>query len=354
MKFLPGANVDQLDAIPKQTIDTVPEAGWDKKESQEAQELDRYLGKEERKKGFSQIYLRWDHPREGEEAWFEGHNKLFYSPKTLQLAGVQTVGGDFWVPLKYLVWVLDPVFMYDLVFEDNSTGGWMTYAENELEIDPRTQEMLSGSPDDENQNQKKFFHQRQLAQYYLEQIRLFAELCTGRSYHSILQLEQAFSYTMLVSCMASHKLPFRLRAAFTSMLVNMYVDRYPQSPLRMPEPIQVLHGSDGAVCLRDVNVESEEALPHFRIKDPELLQDERPHYSIEHSDKFQLIEEFVNGYFQRIRGKQTALRKNQNEFTITVMQLVQKLALFGFYGVRLPKMDELELKFCVYFRLSMR
>ena len=75
---------------------------------------------------------------------------------------------------------------------------------------------------------------------------------------------------MLVSCMASHMLPFRLRAAFTDLLVNLYVDRYPQTRLRMPETIQVLHDQDGSMKEKNANVDDDEsdAIPSFLIKDP--------------------------------------------------------------------------------------
>lgn len=165
----------------------------------------------------------------------------------------------------------------------------------------------------------------------------------GRSYHSIDLLEGHFSFPMLVSCMGSHKLPFRLRAAFTSLLVNLYVDRYPQSPLRMPETIQVLHELDGSIQPRKVNLESAEAIPSFLIKDPELLEHPDDKFNIPHSDKFWLCQEFATAYFERIAGKQTAIRANQNEFTIMVMKLVQKLEAFGFFGT-IPQVREMAAK----------
>jgi hypothetical protein len=71
-----------------------------------------------------------------------------------------------------------------------------------------------------------FLEQRKLAEYYLAQILLFSELAANRSYHSIQQLERQFSFESLVSCVASHHLPFRLRAAFTTLIQRLYVDRY--------------------------------------------------------------------------------------------------------------------------------
>ena len=104
----------------------------------------------------------------------------------------------------------------------------------------------------------------------------------GRSYHSILQLENEFSYPMLVSCLASHMLPFRLRAAFTNLLVNLYVDRYPQQPLRMPETIQILHNHNGEIEPKNADIEPKHggqshAIPFFEIKDPKVNHAETLH-----------------------------------------------------------------------------
>jgi hypothetical protein len=171
-----------------------------------------------------------------------------------------------------------------------------------------------------------FLEQRKLAEYYLAQILLYAELAANRSYHSIEQLERQFSYATLVSCMACHLLPFRLRAAFTTLLQRLYVDRYPQLPLRIPETVHVLHGHDGEVACAEqhlLTARTPGALPSFEIRDKGLLDDPRPHFSIGHSDKFRLLEEVVDAYFHRIAGRQTAARSNQNAFTQAVMELLQ-------------------------------
>jgi hypothetical protein len=200
---------------------------------------------------------------------------------------------------------------------------------------------------------EQFFLHRQLAQYYQAQIDLFAELCAGRSYHSIFQLEREFGYSDLVGCMANHKFPLAMRSSFTALLTALYVDRYPQQRLRLPETVHTLRDDSGvgkavsisvakyltdAVSLVDkvnLNWDSADALPRFRIHESntELLENEHEHYShpgkmrpsrshithcithcITHAtfhhppidrvfwladeNKFQLLQEFVGAWFK--------------------------------------------------------
>jgi hypothetical protein len=212
--------------------------------------------------------------------------------------------------------------------------------------------------------------QRQLAEYYLAQIELFAEMCLARHYHTILQLEKVFPYAVLVSCMVNHKLPFRLRAAFTRLLLRLYVDRYPQQRLQIPEMIHVVKDDIGHVTARhyDLNkLDTEHGLiwgvdaaahakavkvnakahkkpssewlhielPQFHLDESnkELLEDQRRHYNFPGATKFRLIREFVQSFFIRT-AKQGAIvlqRENKNEFMLSVLEILSSLIAFGFF-----------------------
>ena len=99
--------------------------------------------------------------------------------------------------------------------------------------------------------------------------------CGLSSATAILKLEKAFSFELLVSAMANHKLPFRLRAGFTRLLLRLYVDRYPQQHIQMPRLIHVLkevgRDSSGAPVVIEkgrkgvIHADDEKALPYFEL-----------------------------------------------------------------------------------------
>ena len=83
----------------------------------------------------------------------------------------------------------------------------------------------------------EFSKQRELARYYEAQIELFAELCMERSYNAIFTLEKFFSYEMLVGALVDDLLPDTLRAKFGGLLLNLWIDRFPQQKLALPSQL---------------------------------------------------------------------------------------------------------------------
>ena len=65
-------------------------------------------------------------------------------------------------------------------------------------------------------------------------------MCLDRSYNSIYMLEREFSYELLVSAVANALLPDQIRASFTVLLKNLYINRYPHEVLQAPDRLQVL------------------------------------------------------------------------------------------------------------------
>ncbi len=102
----------------------------------------------------------------------------------------------------------------------------------------------------------KFYELRRLAEYYCETINTFAEMCLGRNYGCIHFFERTHDsdgdllaplrYEMLVSSMANKLLPDKIRAAFTMLLLRMYIDRYPHSLIQSPPRLFVVEDEKGS------------------------------------------------------------------------------------------------------------
>jgi hypothetical protein len=95
-----------------------------------------------------------------------------------------------------------------------------------------------------------------------------------------------------VSNMANEWIPLVLRASFTSLLMALYIDRFPQREQRLPETIHTLRDADGAVELADLALDRESAgLPRFKVSDTpsnkDQLSDPREHIS--HPDNMKVM-----------------------------------------------------------------
>jgi hypothetical protein len=121
----------------------------------------------------------------------------------------------------------------------------------------------------------------------------------GRSYHSIYQLEQLFSYAELVGLVANHHLPLVVRAAFCTLLTYLYVDRYPHDNLRLPETIQALRCADGHIEDGALSWTQPEAIPHYTVHPSNAFLRTHPqeHYSHPDCHKFELLQQFIQAYF---------------------------------------------------------
>lgn len=200
----------------------------------------------------------------------------------------------------------------------------------------------------------------QIAKYYESQIYLFAEMCLDRSYNSIYEMQRQFSYETLISCVANDLLPDQIRSGYCLLLLRVYIDRYPHAEVRAPDPVQIFEEGPHKNIAKDMVIYNPEELdgdkmvtsttilPQFRIpKDGPLSKgrvgrnmpltslfflmfgignDEEP------GDKFYLVEDFVTTFLLQEGGKQDPEDKERNTFVLSVLQLVQSLVKFGFFG----------------------
>ena len=74
----------------------------------------------------------------------------------------------------------------------------------------------------------RFKRQKQLAEYYVGQLNLFARMCVGRSYNCIDWFVPSFPYETLCSLVYNAHLPAVVRAAAIRFCASLYLDRFPQ------------------------------------------------------------------------------------------------------------------------------
>ena len=61
-------------------------------------------------------------------------------------------------------------------------------------------------------------------------------MCLGRSYNSIFQVQEEYSYPMVIGAVANPLLPDKVRSAFTQLLTHVYIDSFPHAAVRAPYP----------------------------------------------------------------------------------------------------------------------
>ena len=154
-----------------------------------------FLGEDERRKGFSPVCVRWI----SEGDWSAMNDEaLFYGPDQL---GAQDLG-DGWVRLDQLA----------------------------RELDDDAHRRAIDAAGDDAECLARVARRRQLAGYYVEQIRMLALICQDRSYNAICMLEREYSFGLCVWCVVSPAFPAPLKAAFAALLLALHVDRSPHRP----------------------------------------------------------------------------------------------------------------------------
>ena len=105
--------------------------------------------------------------------------------------------------------------------------------------EPDVQTILNhGNVDELPAEAKGYFNQqKQLMEYYVVQLNLFGDMAMDRSYNAIEQLEEELRYDVLVRMLVNDLLPDAIRAAATTLVLRLYVDRSTSTP-RVARSIQ--------------------------------------------------------------------------------------------------------------------
>ena len=202
-------------------------------------------------------------------------------------------------------------------------------------------------------NRQRFECMQQLASYFEAEIDVYAEMCLDRSYNSIGALStpksptpgeggRGFSYDMLLSLMIDTRLPDQIRASYAMLLLRLWIDRFPHATVPAPNPIQVFTNIKGGL-----DVHADDALPQFYVN-PDSLPEAEPgienspgremHEFLtfgadgEASNKFHMVEDFISDYLILMDGCQVVEDVEKNTFTVNILQALDRLVKFGFYG----------------------
>ncbi|KAK7239753.1 inositol 1,4,5-trisphosphate-sensitive calcium-release channel [Aureococcus anophagefferens] len=199
-----------------------------------------FLGESELRAGFSRAYASWTCPADG-GAWEPRTSHLFWGPGragvrraggrvVLGLAVVSDGRGGAWVELGDLLWILEE----DDAARDALCRDVVGCPYDEVYAAARGDEALRAG----------LARQKQLARYFVEQVRTLSEMVRTRSYKVARVVEKEWSYGLLVSSMVDARLPAAARAALVRLLHHLYLDRYPHEEncgkAQLPEQIVVV------------------------------------------------------------------------------------------------------------------
>jgi hypothetical protein len=259
-----------------------------------------------------------------------------------------------WVRLEELVWPLDPEGCYPVVFSEQianerRSGGnnssiyrfadtWHEFKEQVLVDTRMTLEEsrgLQGAAVVE-----AFKRHTQIANYYLANLELMSEMATGRSYNCLHALEHHFSYDLLLTGMTNDALPYSIRRAFTDLVLRLWVDRYPHTPLQVPQGVRVLADIEERPTDEEGLpwIDQPNTLPCFQIEENNPIlryQGEQQFvdfYTIPDGDKFHLLEDFVSDHFNALQLRMVFEDKEKTQFTKAVIGVLEKLSEFGFFA----------------------
>lgn len=209
-----------------------------------------FLGKTS-ENAFNPVVVAWKVNREkkwGDTAGLADRGGLYWAPADMS---IPTCGqylspetgayiGEF-VAIEMLMWVLEPKRLSQPVTgsempsfstahkapsfaqrdQRRSKDGDSAFAKARRRADHNAKEV-------EEADAEVFRRQSQFAQCVVDQIRLFTQMCRGRSYNVIYIMEKYFSFELLMAMASNPWLPYRFRAAVVDFLVVMFVDRFPQ------------------------------------------------------------------------------------------------------------------------------
>lgn len=267
-----------------------------------------YLGSEGGALGFPKLFVSWT----GADDWTRGGSSLYYSPAALSIPSTKEGAKravvsieDLAFPLKLEEDATDDTSMVTAMDSYYQTGG------------------------DRKQAQNLFVNHKFLSDYFMEQTRLYAEMCLGRCFETSSHIANEFDFDMLYSGMANTNLPFGYRGAFSDLMRTLIVDQFPQlkncGNYRVPVSVYVLDKLD--YSNDDVN----SALPTFSI--PAQFESSDPLYKYKTPKKCELLVSYCSKYLSMRLGAQCSdpVFMNKNRCTLSVLNMIDKLVSFGFY-----------------------
>ena len=168
---------------------------------------------------------------------------------------------------------------------------------------------------------------RDLVLFLVAQIDLMSNMCLGRSYNCIYQLEKKFPYHMLCALISQFNLPSAVKRAVCELLRCLWIDRYPHNTVAHLKIDWVMSE------LTKKQITATGALDTFKLSEHHILRREKEEfYSFPTSDKFFACVDFIINYFNELGGEQVIGKKDENDLTTAVLSMTHNLITFGFFG----------------------
>lgn len=147
-----------------------------------------------------------------------------------------------------------------------------------------------------------------VGEFFIGQLQLASEMCLGRNYPVMREMEASFPYESLITILKDVRSD-RLKAAAANLILNLYIDRDPQTSIQLPRYTRTLSESlqgtgSGMVCVDENRV-----------------------------CEFGLLQSIISFHFMKLKGKPFA--KHTGSFT----NIMNKMVNFHFYG-RMDRMIE--------------
>ena len=149
----------------------------------------------------------------------------------------------------------------------------------------------------------------QLYDYFIGMINLLSDLCLGRNYIAIEQLEKVFTLNMIMKIIANDDLEKKLRCVFGRLLIHLWIDRKPYSELNVPNYLliweEINEDTSHSVLIADTNF-----------------------------DQFDDLKKFIMMNMKKIAsfGYLRAYDRETNEFTLALLKILRILMKFGLSG----------------------
>jgi len=147
----------------------------------------------------------------------------------------------------------------------------------------------------------------EMTDYYVSLLGMFAEICYDRNYKGIYQIEALYQYEVVLACMASQDLDFRLRTRFTRLLLTLHIDREPQVVVQVPNYTRT----------------NTQSTPTMGFVEGET----------EGGRDFRDIKAFIVEYFKEMAPCQRAWESDKNQMSLNVIEVARFLCAAGFYTV---------------------
>jgi hypothetical protein len=270
-----------------------------------------------------------------------------------------------WVPLEEIMWTLDPEELFSKVFPDHT----MTYeqfkehtfgqkSKSAAVVNEAASGTLSENPAEGAQKidaepveitareqkvaWRKFLAVKCMADAYVAQITMFANLCQGRNYRCIRPLSRQFSFKICLTGIAHPKYPSELKAAFSNLLMTLWVDRIPHDKLPLPNLVRMKGEAP------EIENDQELMIPVYELsEDSPLLKNKQAKKQdffkcLDHN-KFWVLEQIIMKNLDDTQGMFIAEMEHRNAFTLSMLKILKLLCEFGFVR-SIPKVQKIANK----------